>query len=88
MLAGWASRRSRLLLLPTATLRPTPEGPPFTTDEGHHLLDCTLPATTDLPTLATTLKSTLGVVEHGLFVDLADEVLVGHPDGSVQFLHR
>jgi ribose 5-phosphate isomerase A len=86
---AWPATRSRLLtLLPTATLRPTPEGPPFTTDEGHHLLDCTLPATTDLPTLATTLKSTLGVVEHGLFIDQADEVLVGHPDGSARFLHR
>ena len=83
---AWPATRSRLLtLLPTATLRPTPEGPPFITDEGHHLLDCTLPAT-DLPTLATTLKATLGVVDHGLFIDQADEVLVGHPDGSVQLL--
>src|SRR5918995_1128107 len=86
---AWQATRSRLLThLPTATLRPTPEGPPVITDEGHHLLDCTLPATTDLPTLAATLKLTLGVVEHGLFIDQADEVLVGHPDGSVQLLHR
>ena len=40
----------------------------------------------DLPTLATTLKATLGVVDHGLFIDQADEVLLGHPDGSVQVL--
>jgi ribose 5-phosphate isomerase A len=85
---AWPATRSRVLdLLPTATLRPTPDGSPFVTDEGHHLLDCTLPAT-DLPTLATALKSTLGVVEHGLFTDQADEVLVGNPDGTVQTLHR
>jgi ribose 5-phosphate isomerase A len=85
---AWPTTRSRVLdLLPTATLRPTPDGSPFVTDEGHHLLDCTLPAT-DLPTLATALKSTLGVVEHGLFTDQADEVLVGNPDGTVQTLHR
>jgi ribose 5-phosphate isomerase A len=85
---AWPATRSRLLtLLPTATLRPTPEGPPFITDEGHHLLDCTLPAS-DLPTLATTLKATLGVVDHGLFIDQADEVLIGHPDGSVRVLGR
>lgn len=85
---AWPATRSRVLdLLPTATLRPTPGGSPFVTDEGHHLLDCTLPAT-DLPTLATALKSTLGVVEHGLFTDQADEVLVGNPDGTVQTLHR
>ena len=85
---AWPTTRSRVLdLLPTATLRPTPDGSPFVTDEGHHLLDCALPAT-DLPTLATALKSTLGVVEHGLFTDQADEVLVGNPDGTVQTLHR
>jgi ribose 5-phosphate isomerase A len=36
--------------------------------------------------LAAALKSTLGVVEHGLFPDTADEVLLGHPDGSVRVL--
>jgi ribose 5-phosphate isomerase A len=86
---AWPATRSRLLtLLPTATLRPTPQGPPFITDEGHHLLDCALPPSADLPTLATTLKATLGVVDHGLFVTEADEVLLGHPDGRVQRLQR
>jgi ribose 5-phosphate isomerase A len=85
---AWPTTRSRLLdLLPSATPRPASDGSPFVTDEGHHLLDCTLPAT-DLPTLAAALKSTLGVVEHGLFIDQADEVLLGNPDGTVQSLHR
>jgi ribose 5-phosphate isomerase A len=85
---AWPTTRARLLdLLPTATLRLTPDGSPVITDEHHHLLDCTLPDT-DLPTLATALKSTLGVVEHGLFLTEADEVLVGHPDGTVQTLRR
>jgi ribose 5-phosphate isomerase A len=85
---AWPTTRARLLdLLPTATLRQTPDGTPVVTDEGHHLLDCTLPAT-DLPALATALKSTLGVVEHGLFPDQADEVLLGHPDGGVRVLSR
>ncbi len=85
---AWPTTRARVLdLVPSATLRPTPDGSPFVTDEGHHLLDCTLPAT-DLPTLATALKSTLGVVEHGLFTNQADEAFVGNPDGTVQTLHR
>jgi ribose 5-phosphate isomerase A len=85
---AWPTTRARLLgLLPTATLRQAPDGTPVVTDEGHHLLDCTLPDT-DLPALATALKSTLGVVEHGLFLDQADEVLLGQPDGGVQVLRR
>jgi ribose 5-phosphate isomerase A len=85
---AWPTTRARLLdLLASATLRRTPDDTPVITDEGHHLLDCTLP-NTDLPTLATALKSTLGVVEHGLFLTEADEVLVGNPDGTVQSLSR
>jgi ribose 5-phosphate isomerase A len=85
---AWPTTRDRLLgLVPSATLRRTPDGQPIVTDEGHHLLDCTLPAT-DLDALAPALKSTLGVVEHGLFIDTANEILLGHPDASVQLLHR
>jgi ribose 5-phosphate isomerase A len=85
---AWPTTRARLLdLLPSATLRQTPDATPFVTDEGHHLLDCALPGT-DLPALASALKSTLGVVEHGLFPDQADEVLLGHPDGGVRVLRR
>jgi ribose 5-phosphate isomerase A len=85
---AWPTTRRRLLdLLPSPTLRRAPDGHPFITDEGHHVLDCPLPAT-DLPTLAAALKSTLGVVEHGLFLDQADEILLGHPDGSVDVLAR
>jgi ribose 5-phosphate isomerase A len=85
---AWPTTRHRLLdLVPSATLRPTADATPFVTDEGHHLLDCQLPPD-DLATLATALKSTLGVVEHGLFLTQADEVFLGHPDGSVRVLHR
>jgi len=85
---AWPTTRRRLLdLLPTATLRRTPESTPVVTDEGHHLLDCQLPDG-DLTTLAAAVKSTLGVVEHGLFPDQADEVLLGQPDGRVRVLRR
>ena len=86
---AWPTTRRRLLdLVGSATLRLTGRGTPTVTDEGHHILDCTLPPDGDLAALAAAIKSTLGVVEHGLFLDTADEVLLGHPDGSVQLLHR
>jgi len=85
---AWPTTRRRLLeLLPTATLRTTPDDTPVVTDEGHHLLDCQL-SDADLAGLAAAIKSTLGVVEHGLFPDQADEVLLGQPDGSVRVLSR
>jgi ribose 5-phosphate isomerase A len=85
---AWPTTRHRLLdLLPSATLRPTLDGTPVVTDEGHHLLDCSLPDT-DLDPLATALKSTLGVVDHGLFLTEADEVLLGDAGGAVRVLTR
>jgi ribose 5-phosphate isomerase A len=86
---AWADTRRRLLeLFPKATLRVGPDGSPVVTDEGHYLLDCVLPPVDDLADLAGRIKSTVGVVEHGLFVDLADEVLLGTPQGEVSILRR
>ena len=84
---GWRETRRELLgLVPTAVLRRGTDGRPFTTDEGHFIVDCELARRggEGLPALAAALKALPGVVEHGLFLGMADEVLVGHADGSVE----
>ena len=54
---------------------------PVVTDNGNLVLDCDF-GTIDAPAdLGGTLADTPGVVEHGLFVDLADELHVGTDDG-------
>lgn len=81
---GWADTRTRVLgLVEDAVLREE-EDRPYVTDEGHYILDCRVRGDGALPDLARALESTVGVVEHGLFLDLADEVLLGRPDGSVE----
>jgi ribose 5-phosphate isomerase A len=83
---AWRDTRERVLeLVPTADLR-LEAGEPKLTDERHYLLDCTLPAEGDLEALATALKATVGVVEHGLFLGLATEALLGTPEGHVEVL--
>jgi ribose 5-phosphate isomerase A len=85
---AWPDTRRRVLeLVPEAELR-TDDGTAVVTDEGHHLLDCRLPADGDLHELAAGLKATVGVVEHGLFLGMADEVLLGREDGDVEVLRR
>jgi len=85
---AWPSTRKRLLeLVPAAVLRVAADGAPVVTDEGHHLIDCAVP-NGDLAALGTAVKATLGVVEHGLFLGMADEVLLGRTDGSVRILRR
>lgn len=56
-------------------LRQDTKGNPFITDEGHHILDCSFGQIPDPPTLARKLSDMPGVVEHGLFIDLATVVL-------------
>ena len=58
------------------TLRKTAEGGAFRTDEGHHILDCNFSQIPDPPTLARTLSDMPGVVEHGLFINMASVVLL------------
>jgi ribose 5-phosphate isomerase A len=84
---AWPDTRRRLLsLVPGASLRVGADLAPVVTDEGHHLLDCEVPLGVDLHELAAAIKGTLGVVEHGLFLDQADEAILGLPDGSVEVL--
>ena len=56
-------------------LRRDAKGNPFVTDEGHHILDCSFGRIPDPPALARKLSDMPGVVEHGLFIDLATVVL-------------
>ena len=57
---------------------------PIVTDENHYLLDCVVPEGRDLVELSGALKATLGVVEHGLFLGMADQAFLGTPDGHVE----
>ena len=54
---------------------------PAVTDNGNLVLDCAFGPIDDPGSLARTLSGVPGVVEHGLFVDLADTVYVGTDDG-------
>ena len=50
---------------------------PVVTDNGHLVVDCEFGTIDDPESLAATLSGIPGVVEHGLFVGVADEIHVG-----------
>jgi ribose 5-phosphate isomerase A len=85
---AWRDTRRRLSgLLPDPILRREGEQQtPYVTDEGHFILDCPLPSDVDVERLATELALLPGVVEHGLFLGLAERALLGRPDGGVDIL--
>jgi ribose 5-phosphate isomerase A len=86
---AWRDTRRRVAeLLPDPELRLREDGESYVTDEGHFILDCTLPGDADLESLDASLKQVPGVVEHGLFIGLASQALLGRPDGEVDVMLR
>ena len=66
-------------------LRVNSSGKPFITDEGHHILDCHFGQISDPDGLARELERMPGIVEHGLFIGMADTLLVGKGPTVLEF---
>ena len=58
------------------TLRAGAAGARFVTDGGHLIFDCAFGAIPDAAALSAALHAVPGVVEHGLFIGLADTVII------------
>jgi ribose 5-phosphate isomerase A len=83
---GWRDTRRRLAAyLPDAERRSVGDEP-YQTDEGHYILDCALGPDADPDALDTQVKQIPGVVDHGLFLGMAERVLLGRGDGGVDVL--
>lgn len=79
---GLASVRDKLANFGlNGVVRRTLDGQLFLTDNASLILDCTLGDSVDVEKLAAELDSTPGVLDHGLFLDEADEVLVETAEG-------
>jgi ribose 5-phosphate isomerase A len=62
-------------------LRTKPDGQPSVSDSGHYILDCAFGRIAEPEALDAALKQVPGVVESGLFLNLADAAIVAGPDG-------
>ena len=69
------------------TLRDGKDGEPFVTDLGNFILDCAFGRIPEPEVLGFALKRVPGVVEHGLFLGVADLAIVASADG-VKLLER
>lgn len=69
----------------TPAIRLHPDGSRYITDEGNLLLDCSGVCIEDPPAMAAKIDSIVGVVEHGLFLEMADLALIAD---SKQVLER
>jgi ribose 5-phosphate isomerase A len=88
---GWRSTERQLRALfvesgfpePVVTVRGG-EASPYVTDGGHYILDWHLEAIAHPAPLAVALNRIPGVVENGLFIDIARSAILGRPDGTVE----
>ncbi len=62
-------------------LRLAEDGSVLKTDCGHYIIDLHLQTITDPVALAHELDQTVGVVEHGLFLDMVHTIIIGQEDG-------
>ncbi len=65
-------------------IRAKPDGTTFYTDQGNVILDCDFGAINDPASLAVQMKQRTGIVEHGLFIQLATDVIVASATGTRQ----
>jgi ribose 5-phosphate isomerase A len=85
---GWrqAFRAVREMLGAAPVRRMAGADQPYRTDSGNYLIDCRFKSIDVPASLSAALKSLPGVVDSGLFINLADRVLVGKRDGTVDTL--
>lgn len=78
---GWKSQQKFIEGLGSAaTLRTGPDGSVFLTDERNYILDCRFGPIDNAVELAQRLKNRAGIVEHGLFLNMATDLIVARPN--------
>jgi len=69
------------------TIRKTPSGEIYHTDQGNLIFDTAFGPIDDVPSLASKLEGRAGIVEHGLFVGIANDLIVAGA-GGIEHIRR
>jgi ribose 5-phosphate isomerase A len=86
---GWQSTDLRIRALGASTeLRRGTDGAPYVTDGGNYILDAMFGKLPDPAATDAALRALIGVVETGLFVGMASQVLLASPEGVVTLNRR
>ena len=81
---GFLSTVGRLRALGLGGRLRQPGAQPYVTDNGNYIFDAQLPGSTDPAVLERQLKGTLGVIETGLFLGMAERAFVATGDGVLE----
>ena len=78
---GWNTTAEQIKALGGRPALRADNSSPYITDQKNHILDCHFGPIGDAESLAQQLDSIAGVLGHGLFLNIAQEAIVGTPDG-------
>lgn len=85
---GWEATARRLQKLGCQPLLRRKQDKTFITDNGNYIIDCKFPVIEDAAALQAGLHQIPGIVETGLFVQVAAMVVLGYEDGTTKVLRR
>jgi ribose 5-phosphate isomerase A len=83
---GWEITTEHLASLGCKPALRIKEGKPFLSDNGHFIVDCSFEVIGDTASLNHQIHQIPGVMETGLFIQMADQVIVGYEDGRSEML--
>lgn len=81
---GWQLTQRRLEALGCRARLRSGEAGPFATDNGNYILDCSFGRIENPPALEQRITDICGIVECGIFTGLADRIIIGRSDGTVE----
>ena len=79
---GWKRTYGALEMLGLGPTMRRVSGRIFRTDNGNFIFDCTMPPAFAVHDLATAIKETVGVVDHGFFLGLTHTLVIGAKTGT------
>jgi len=59
---------------------------PYITDNGNYIIDCAFGEVTDPPALHSDVNSITGVVDNGLFIQIATKLVLGYNNGETRII--
>jgi ribose 5-phosphate isomerase A len=83
---GWEKTSKKLAALGCKTVLRMDNNKPFITDNGNYIVDCHFLKIPDPPAIHERINAIIGVMENGLFIQLASQIVVGYEDGTSRLI--
>lgn len=87
--AGWKQVQKKIMAMGCSrVILRVRNDQPFVTDTGHHILDCHFEKIDNAAALNISLHLIPGVVETGLFINMANAIVIGYADGRIEMKEK